>query len=272
MAGDATTVIDTARFKAKYGPWAVISGASEGTGEAYARLLAEAGLNLVLIARRMEPLEALALDLQARCGIQTRVASIDLYQPGAGKHVLEAAAGLEVGLYVSNAGADPNSKHYLDAPFETWRELINRNVIVLAEAVHGFAAPMKARGRGGLIMMSSGVGLGGASGVAVYSSTKAFDLNLAESLWMELKPHGVDVISAIAPAMDTPFLRQILNGREMPGVFDPVTVAHTVIERLGDGPCYAFGADAAEAEQITDSRRKRVEMVSNMIKMFWGED
>lgn len=271
MTNKATATVDKAQFQAKYGPWAVISGASDGTGAAYARELAAAGLNLVLIARRLEPLDALAKELQSDFGIQTRVASIDLYQLGAGQRVLEAAEGLEVGLYVSNAGADPNGKQFLDAPFEVWRSLISRNVMALAEAVYGFAAAMKVRGRGGLLMMSSGAGLGGASGVAVYSSTKAFDLNLAESLWMELKPYGIDVISAIAPAMDTPSLRKILNGREIPGVYDPVSVARTVIERLGNGPCYAFGADPVEAAQITDSRRKRVEMVSNMTKMFFGE-
>src|SRR5277367_1740824 len=108
MADDTTTAIDKVHFKAKYGPWAVISGASDGTGAAYARQLAALGLNLVLIARRIESLATLAREIKTTHGVQTRVASIDLFQPDAGSQVVAAAQGLEIGLYVSNAGADPN--------------------------------------------------------------------------------------------------------------------------------------------------------------------
>src|SRR5271165_1105083 len=100
--------LDRNAYSQKYGPWAVITGASDGTGAAYARQLAALGLNLVLIARRPEPLAALAAELEAAHGVRTRTASIDLYQPGAGERVFAASEGLEVGLYVSNAGADPN--------------------------------------------------------------------------------------------------------------------------------------------------------------------
>lgn len=273
MPDNATTGIDKQAFKAKYGLWAVISGASDGTGAAYARQLAEAGLNLVLIGRRPEPLEALAEELKSAHGIETRIASIDLYQSGAGERVLLAAAGVEVGLYISNAGADTNGKPFLDAPFEAWRNLINRNVLNMSEAVYGFAAQMKTRGRGGLILMSSGAGLGGQAGVAVYSATKAFDLNLAESLWMELKPHGIDVVAAIAPAMDTPSLRKVLGDRQIPGIHDPDSVSRRMLERLGQGPSYAFafGPEGSDADRITEARRQRVETVSNMTKMFFGE-
>jgi short-subunit dehydrogenase len=273
MADDASVSIDPIGFRRRYGPWAVISGASDGTGAAYAQALAAAGLNLVLIARRPAPLQALAADLETRFGVETRAASVDLYQPGAGQRVLAAADGLEVGLYISNAGADTNGHAFLDAPLQAWRDLINRNVTNLVEAVYGFAGPMRARGRGGLILMSSGTALGGQAKVAVYSASKAFDLNFAESLWMELKPHGVAVIGAVAPAMDTPSLRRLLDGRDIPGLHDPASVARTMIERLEDGPSYvfAFGPDAPQAGQITEARRKRVETVSSMSKLFFGE-
>src|SRR5271156_2012755 len=97
-----TTPIDATVFRAKYGPWAVISGASDGTGAAYARQLAHTGLNLVLIARRPGPLAELAAELEHAHRIATRTASIDLYETGAAEQVLEAANGLEVGLFVSN--------------------------------------------------------------------------------------------------------------------------------------------------------------------------
>src|SRR5208282_2066078 len=123
--------------------------------------LAAKGLHLVLIARRPGPLAALADELERAHGISTRTASIDLYQAGAGERVLSTARGLEVGLFISNAGSDTNGSRFLDAPFEAWRELIQRNVLTLTETVYGLAGPMRERKRGGIILMSSGTALGG---------------------------------------------------------------------------------------------------------------
>ena len=190
---------DPAVYREKYGPWAVITGASDGTGAAYAHQLAAMGINLVLIARRPGPLAALAAELEQRHGIATRTASIDLYGSGAAERVLAAADGLDVGLFISNAGADTNGKRFLDVPLDTWRQLINRNVLTVTELAYGFAGPMVGRGRGGIILMSSGSGLGGQPGVSVYSATKAFDLNLAEGLWAELKDLG-PVLQSLADA------------------------------------------------------------------------
>jgi uncharacterized protein len=156
-------------FAEKYGPWGVITGASDGTGAAYARQLAERGLNLVLIARGEDKLKTLAAELEQKHGIKTRTASVDLYQPGAGARVLAATAGLEIGMFVSNAGADTNASHFLKAPLSAWMDLIHRNIVAVVEATYGFAAPMKARKRGGMIFMSSGSALGGMPGSAVYS-------------------------------------------------------------------------------------------------------
>lgn len=266
---------DAAAFRAKYGPWAVITGASDGTGAAYARQLAALGLNLVLIARRPEPLAALAAELEAAHAVRTRTASIDLYQPGAGERVFAASEGLEVGLYVSNAGADPNGSGFLGAPLEAWRNLVNRNVVAVVEATYAFAAPMVARGRGGVILMSSGAAMGGAPGIAVYSATKAFDLNFAESLWIELGSRGVDVLSVVAPAMNTPSLQTLLarRGLKVPGLSEAQDVARVALERLAHGPTviFPFGPDAANAAAIEKARRARAESMVEMAKMFFGE-
>jgi short-subunit dehydrogenase len=263
-----------AAFRQKYGPWAVIAGASDGTGAAYAHQLAAAGLNLVLIARRPEPLAALAAELQGKYHVETRTASIDLYERAAGTQVLAAAAGLEVGLYVSNAGADTNGMPFLDAPLDAWRQLIHRNVLAVIEAAYGFAAAMRQRGRGGLIFMSSGTALGGQPGFAVYSATKAFDLNFAESLWAELHPHGIDVLSGVCPVMDTPTLQRTLakHNLAVPGAYDPQSVVHTLLERLADGPThiFPFGPDAPQAAGIEKARRARVLTMIEVSKMFAG--
>jgi short-subunit dehydrogenase len=267
--------LNAAAFRTQYGAWGVITGASDGTGAAYARQLAAIGLNLVLIARRPEPLATLAAELERGHGIRTRVASIDLYQSDAGARVLAAAEGLDVGLYISNAGSDANSSRFLNAPLEAWHQLINRNVLVVVEVTYGFAKSMCERGRGGIILMSSGVALGGQPGVAIYSATKAFDLNFAESLWTELRPRGVDVLGGVCPPMDTPSLQRVLAKRDLavPGLYDPEQVVRTLLNRLPDGPThiFPFGPDAPHAAAIESARRKRAVTMIETAKMFFGE-
>jgi uncharacterized protein len=260
----------------KYGPWAVITGASDGTGAAYARELAARGLNLVLIARRLPPLEALAAELAAAHEVEIRVASIDLYDADASPQVIAAAEGVEVGMYISNAGADPYGSSFLDAPVSAWRNLVNRNVVAVMETTYAFAQPMVSRGRGGIILMSSGTALGGQPGVAVYCATKGFDLNLGEALWGELGARGVDVLAVVSPAMDTPSLQALIapRGLSVPGLFDPAYVARTAIERLPDGPTliFPFGPEADQAQSIEEARRARTIVMIEATKMFTGDE
>lgn len=262
-------------FSERYGPWAVIAGASDGTGAAFARQLAAKGLDLLLIARRLAPLEELASQLRWEFGVQTRVASIDLYQPGSGQRVVEAAAGLEVGLFVSNAGGDTNASAFLKAPIDAWTDLIHRNVLALAQAVHGFAGPMTGRKRGGFVLMSSGAALGGQPGMAVYSGTKAFDLNFAESIWSEFRGHGVDVICGVCGAMDTPSLHAVLDkrGLKVPGLLDPADVVRDLLLRLPAGPLYVtpFGPQADQAPIVEQGRRDRMRQMEHVAKMFFGD-
>ena len=106
------------QMRAKYGPWAVIAGASEGTGAEYARQLAAFGIHCLLVARRTEPLERIARELTDKHRVKTRVLSVDLSATEAAQRMKAAAADIEVGLYVSNAGADSTGQHFLDVPLE----------------------------------------------------------------------------------------------------------------------------------------------------------
>src|SRR5262245_59578215 len=116
-------------FAERYGPWALIAGASEGTGAAFSRQVAAKGLNLIMIARRAAPLEALASEIRNEQGVEIVTAAIDLARPEAFDDIVAAAGDREVGLYISNAGADPNGSEFLDKPVQAWVDLITRNVL-----------------------------------------------------------------------------------------------------------------------------------------------
>lgn len=232
-------------FAERYGPWAVIAGASEGTGRSFADRLAAQGLNCILIARRPDPLENLAAELRARHGVDCAAACVDLAAPGALRHVVAAAAGREVGLFINNAGSDTNDSKFLDRGLAGWEELVERNVMNAMRMSYHFAKPMRDRGRGGIILVGSGACYGGATGMAVYAGTKAFDLCFGEGLWAELRPHGVHVLNLILGRTNTPMFRAFMEKRGLPvgeGAAEPDEVAKLGLERLPHGPVQNWGA------------------------------
>jgi uncharacterized protein len=275
MSVQNPAVLRAEGMRAKYGPWAVIAGASEGTGAEYARQLAAVGIHCLLVARRTDPLQRLAQELTGTYGVQARVLSVDLSTPDAAQQMKTAMADVEVGLYVSNAGADSTGKHFLDVPLEHSHRLVNLNVRTVIDAVYAFAPPMKARGRGGILLMSSGAALGGQPRVAMYSGTKAFEVNFGESLWVELRNFGVDVLSVAAPAMDTPVLRAALAAKNLKpqGVYDPKDVVRIALEYLPTGPTYVFPLGPHEsADVLNEARRTRLLAVAEITKAFFGSD
>lgn len=260
--------------RAKYGPWAVIAGGSDGTGAAFARAVAASGINLVLIARRPGPLEAVAEELRRDHGVEVRTLALDLNLADAADKIIAATQDLEVGLYISNAGSEQGGHMFLDTPIATMHELIGRNILTMIAACQHFGRAMRARGRGGIILMGSGAGMGGQPGVAVYSGVKAFVLNLAESLWSELREAGVNVIGIAAPVMETPSLRQSVGALDIPGIFAPEDVVRNTLQRLPDWPSYiyAFGEPPEESERQTVARRDRVLAVEAFSKAFFKKE
>ena len=226
-------------FGDAYGPWAVVAGASDGTGAEFARELARRGVNVVLVARRAPLLEELAVELD----VETRVVPLDLSLDDAAQRLAEATADLEVGLVVFNAGADDGGTLFLDQSIDDLRSLIARNCTTVMEVSHRFGAPMVERGRGGMILVSSGAAWAGASHVATYGATKSFDLVLAEGLWAEWHDRGVDVLGLVLGATDTPSLRRLLDrhGGDFGELADPAEVAVTGLDHLADGPTWSYG-------------------------------
>src|SRR5882724_11243989 len=106
-------------FAERYGPWAVIAGASEGTGSAFARKVAARGVNCILIARRAAPLAPLADVIRAESRVDCITATVDLAAPNAFDSIVAAVGQREIGLFISNAGADSNGSHFLDRDLVT---------------------------------------------------------------------------------------------------------------------------------------------------------
>jgi short-subunit dehydrogenase len=194
------------RFADRYGPWAVVAGASEGLGAAFSHALAARGLNVVAVARRAEPLDALAAELKARHGIQARAIALDLSESAGVTRLLSDLTGLSVGLLVWNAALSLIGP-FLDQPLEGHLRELEVNARAPLTAVHGLGRAMVGRGHGGIILMSSLSGMQGTARVAHYAATKAWNRVLAEGLWWELGKEGVDVLACVAGATDTPGYR-----------------------------------------------------------------
>ena len=187
-------------FRVRYGPWAVIAGASEGIGAAFATALAARGLNLLLLARRQEPLDVLAATLR---GVEVRTASVDLGAADLASRISELTQGLEVGLVVASAALSLTAP-FLELELEQVLRTVDLNVRAPLVLAHLLGHPMASRGRGGLVFMSSVAGIIGSPRVATYAGTKAFALQFGDSLWAELEPRGVDVVTCAAGPTRTP--------------------------------------------------------------------
>jgi short-subunit dehydrogenase len=265
---------DRAAFVAKYGPWAVIAGASEGTGACYAEQLAAMGFNLVLVSRRLDALETLGTRLAEAHGIQYRALTTDLRQPEAAGQMVGATADLDVGLYVSNAGSDGAGNSFLDSPVERSLDLLSMNAGTVVRAVHAFGNRFKARGKGGFVIMSSGAGLGGQPWLVMYSATKAFELNFAESLWAELEGQDVDIIGVAAPMMDTPTLRRETAGTgfDVSNAYDPAEVVHLALATLGKEPLVIVpdGPGEEKIPQMERDRKTRLIALAEWAKAYTG--
>lgn len=265
--------LDKSAFREKYGPWAVIAGASEGTGECYARELAEMGINLVLVSRRQSALEMLGDALRTSYGIAYRAVVQDLTEPGAGRRIVDAAAGLDVGLYISNAGAD-GFAHFFEDDAEAAHRLVRMNISTLIDASNGFGRGFLARGKGGLIVMASGAGLGGQPNLALYSATKGFEINFAESLWAEYHERGIDVIAVAAPIMRTPMLlRTVPEGFDVSDVYDPADVTHNALAGLLAGEPLQIVPDGPGREkqpEVQADRKARLVGFVEFNKQFTG--
>jgi short-subunit dehydrogenase len=267
-------------FAQKYGPWAVVAGASDGVGAGFAERIASNGVNVVLLARRQSALDEVAAGIRDRTGVETRTLVVDLTDPAAATAVAEATDGLEVGFLVYCAGADPVFQPFLSQPVETAEAMVQRNCVTLMRLCHHFAPAMVHRGRGGIVVFGSGAGLAGGPNMVAYAASKAFDMVFAEALWAELHDTGVDVLGLILGKTDTPALRTLEHRRGQitsteqtpPGAVPVADVVTEAFDNIANGPTWIVGEDLRNATQMMGSlsRSEAVRFIVEASKTAMG--
>jgi short-subunit dehydrogenase len=191
--------IDTDRF----GPWAIVTGASSGIGKEFARQLAASGLNIVLLARRLPVLEELGRELSAQFGVHHRAVAVDLSEEGFLENVEQATRDLDVGLLISNAGAVTFGEFVDQDPY-TLHKSVRLNVISHLSLARLYSQKMARRGRGGVLLVSSTSGMQGAPFMADYAAAKAYLLILGEALHIEFQKLGLHLTVLLPGPTDTP--------------------------------------------------------------------
>jgi short-subunit dehydrogenase len=251
-------------FRRKYGPCALVIGGSEGLGHAFAHALAARGLDLVLVARRADLLEQKAKELEKACSIHARAFALDLSLPAQQEELLRQLGETEIGLLVCNAAVSPIGP-YLDIPFQTHEQLLALNCHAAALLAHVLGRKMAERRRGGLIFISSMAGFQGTAQVVHYSASKAYLRVLAEGLWEELRPKGVDVLACVAGQVKTPTFEKS-QPRHPAWMPVPVMEAEPVVEQalsaLGREPTVIPGLSNRLASFFTQRLLPRRTIVS----------
>ncbi|MBV1686649.1 SDR family NAD(P)-dependent oxidoreductase [Novosphingobium sp. G106] len=244
---------------AKYGPWALITGGSEGVGAAFARQLAADGFKLVLVARKPEPLEELAAELRGK-GAEVRVLSADLSKPDVLDHVRAVTDDIEIGLLVYNAGANNTRGNFIELPREVPDSVIAINVLGQTEFARHYGAPMIARGRGGIILTGSLGGYLGSATLAAYTAAKAFSRVFTEALWAECQPLGVDVLHLNIGFTATPAMARL--GLPIEYAEAPENVAREGLDNIANGPVWIVSTkgnlEQAKRTSIVENRAETV--------------
>ena len=261
-----------ASFSAKYGPWALITGASRGIGAEFARQLAGRGLNIILIATNADLLQAQADSIKNDCGVEVKTIVLDLSREDILQEITPVTDSLEIGLLVNNAGLSKVAP-FLNLTLDQLVKQLHVNVRAGLILAHHFGRRMVERRHGGIIFLSSGSAMSGTAYCANYAGTKAYNLIIAESLWYELGRYGVDVLGFMAGSTKTPGWEA---NAPKPGRFVKVmdvkpTVAEA-LKALGKRPSLIAGRSNRLVYFVMGkmmSRERAIRIVSgSMDKMF----
>lgn len=219
----------------KYGPWGLIVGGSEGVGAAFARKLAGQGFKLILVARKVGPLEELATELQAG-GTEVRILSADLSKADVLEKVRAVTDDVEVGILIYNAGANNTRGNFVELPAQVTDSVIAINVLGQVNFARHYGAMMCRRRRGGIILTGSLGGYLGSPSLAAYTASKAFSRIFSEALWGECAAFGVDVLHLNIGFTATPAMARL--GMDISVAEPPENVAQQGLDNIANGPVW----------------------------------
>ncbi|RMB61136.1 SDR family NAD(P)-dependent oxidoreductase [Tessaracoccus antarcticus] len=231
--------------------WAVVTGASGGLGEAYARELAGQGSDVVLLARSAEKMERLASELSAEHGVETLVIPCDLSDATQRAALVARLDGLDVHTLVNNAGFGTFG---MLGELERARisQEVGLNVVALTELTHAVIPQMITRGRGAIINVASTAAFQPIPQMATYAATKSYVLSFSSALWAELSGTGVRVVCICPGPTDTSFFDNAGNGDAMVQRRSPQQVVASTFAALRAGKPYVVdGAGNKLAAQAT---------------------
>lgn len=221
-------------LRKRYGDWALVAGAAEGIGEAFTRVLAGVGMNVIMVDINPKALQSLSEKIKEETGVTTRTIELDLSTPQAADICMEAVreTGCRLMIYVA---AFSKISEFLDLSSAELDRSLQTNTRTVVHLVHQFAGNLKNKGTGGVLLISSLAGLIGAPLVAPYAATKGFNILLAESLHHEFKTLGIDVTACCAGVTVTPmFLSTKPRYKSFkPQIQQPEAVARYGLKMLG---------------------------------------
>ncbi len=261
-------------FATTYGPWALVLGAGAGMGESYARQLGERGLDLVLVDRDTDALDALAVELSD--SVQCRCLDVDLASADAAGSLLDAVSDLDVGLVVANAAAS-HVGWFREQPLASIEAQVQVNLLTPVALLHRLLPRLTSRDRSGVILMSSLSSRRGSPLVATYAATKAYLAILAESLWDELADDGIDVLGVLPGSTRTPgwLASNPQAGLGTATLMTPDDVVIEALATLGTGqPTLVAGSSNRDSEALLESmpRADAIRMVGQVMRDMYPDE
>jgi short-subunit dehydrogenase len=254
----------------------LITGASSGIGEAFARRLAALGRNVFLVARSEDKLVTLCNELGRENRVRAQYFVLDLSQPDAGERLFAETEkrGLEIDLLVNNAGFGSMGDF---TKLDLTRELnmIDLNVKALIDLTYRFLATMRQRKRGAIINVASTAAFQPVPFMATYAATKAFVLSFSEAIWEENRPYGIEVLALCPGVTETNFF-EAAHGHKPPArvAETPEEVVDTAVKALGRGKGHVVSGMSnlamVEAQRLIP-RSVVVRVAGRMMRKSFGE-
>jgi hypothetical protein len=216
--------------KKRFGPWALVTGASSGIGKEFARQIAASGINIVLVARREDLLKEVGLEFSKRYGVEHRVVVLDVSREDFIGQLASVTDDLDIGLVVSNAGTG-NPGEFLKQDRQSLQAALRLSTMAHLDITHHFGAKLTKRRRGGIMLAGAMGAENGVPCMANDGAAKAYVHSLGEALHYEFKPQGVYVTVLAAGFTNTAVLEKFgLDPKTMP--MKPMSVEQCVSEAL----------------------------------------